>query len=119
MTDTIATVADAESMLADLRTRYEEVDVFWDRGWGDSGQTADISIVVDGNGNEPHAKLTADVYRDLVADGIVEKNAYVGFKKRRWHAYRPAPVPEKTGPTSNDVIEEVLRGLFAAHPDLP
>lgn len=116
---TITAAAEAESLLRELATDHDWVSVFWDRGWGDSGQATEISIIVDGNGNQPRASLTKDVYRQLITAGTVGEDTYAGYKARRIHDYKVPPEPEKIGPTPNEVAEGVLRGLFANNPDLP
>lgn len=72
------------------------VAVFWDRGWGDSGQVAEISIIEDGNGQNPRAFITADVYAALREAGTIEPNSLHTFKKRRIHDFAEQPKPEPT-----------------------
>lgn len=66
---TLTTVDEAVSTLRDLAETNEWVSVFWDRGWGDSGQETEITIIVDGNGQQPKAHITADVYQALLDAG--------------------------------------------------
>lgn len=116
---TLTTVATATAMLNDLAQTHEWVSVFWDRGWGDSGQVAEISIIVDGNGQEPKAWLIHDVYNQLRADGVIAANSLKTFKARRIHDFKtPPPAPE---PDVNpaDVAETVIRGVLDAMPDKP
>lgn len=119
MTDLITTIDQAITTLDNLRAQHDDVGVFWDRGWGDNDETADISIIVDGDGQQPHARINATVYALLVDRQIIDADSYIGFKARRIHAYKPTPPPEKTGPTAYEVAEEILTGMFAAHQDLP
>lgn len=84
------TVEDAVAVLDQLRDRYEWVSVFWDRGWGDSGEEAEISIIEDGNGQAPRAYITASVYERLVVSGTVAPNSLRTFKARKLHDYKPA-----------------------------
>jgi hypothetical protein len=115
----IDTTADAVALLNELAESHDWVSVFWDRGWGDHGQTAEISIIVDGNGQKPHAHLTPAVYQALVADKVVGENTLMTYKARRVHDFKTPPVEEKTGPTSNDVVEQVLRDILNDHTEKP
>lgn len=119
MTETLTTVTEVEALLRDLAETHDWVSVFWDRGWGDDDNPAEISVIVDGHGDQPKAHLTKAVYAALVDSGVVGEDSYGGFKARRIHDFKTPPEPEKTGPSVNEVIEEVLRGLFAEHQDLP
>lgn len=116
---TLTAVEDAHALLRELAESHDWVSVFWDRGWGDAGQTAEISIIVDGDGQQPKALITPEVYRDLLAQKIVGENSLKTFKARRVHDFKTPPVPEKTGPTANDIAEQVVRDLMEAHPDWP
>jgi hypothetical protein len=89
---TLGTVADALEFMTALRQRYDDVAVFWDRGWGDSGGQAEITVIADGNGQMPLARLGDGVYRDLVADELVGADCYGGFKARRFHDFVPTVV---------------------------
>jgi hypothetical protein len=89
---TLGTVADALEFMTTLRQRYDDVAVFWDRGWGDSGERAEITVIVGGNGQMPLARLGDGVYRDLVADGLVGADCYGGFKARRVHDFTPSVI---------------------------
>jgi hypothetical protein len=87
----LTTVEDARRLMADLKARYEWVCVFWDRGWGDSGQIAEISIIEDGDGQNPRAFITPELYRELIYAGVVERrNSLRTYKARRLHEYRAA-----------------------------
>lgn len=124
MTDTTAiptltTVHDAHDLLRDLANSHDWVSVFWDRGWGDAGQSAEISIIVDGDGQQPRARITADVYEALTAARIVESNSLKTYKARRLHNYVFPPVAEKTGPDANDIAEQVIHDLMETHPEWP
>lgn len=87
---TLATTEEAITLMDRLAADHEWVAVFWDRGWGDSGQVAEISIIVDGDGQNPKAYITADVYRRLCDAGTVGPNSLETFKARRVHDYEPA-----------------------------
>lgn len=89
-TPTLTTVAEATVLLDRLAGQHEWVYVFWDRGWGDSGNRTDITICVNGNGDMPYAYLTRDAYRALVDQRIVESDSYGGHKARRVHDYKPS-----------------------------
>lgn len=115
---TLTTVEDAHALLRQLAEAHDWVSVFWDRGWGDSGQTAEISIMVDGHGNDPKAYLTKDVYRALVNQGIVGEDTYGGFKARRIHDFKAPPVPERTGPNPVEVAERITRSVLGELHDL-
>ena len=116
---TLTTAEEATALLADLAEAHDWVSVFWDRGWGDSGQTAEISIIIDGNGQEPKAYLTDEAYRVLLADKTIPPNSLKTFKARKPHDYKTPPVPEKTGPTPGEVAEQVIRRVLASMPDKP
>jgi len=67
-TITIETLAVAK--MKELAETHEWVSVFCDRGWGDHGEVAEISIIVDGNGQKPIAYLSTEVYRSSVNRGL-------------------------------------------------
>lgn len=81
----LSTVDEATAVLARLADKYDDLGVFWDRGWGDDGQVAEISIVANSNGQAPLAYLTPEVYAELVTRRIVGPNCYLGYKARRFH----------------------------------
>jgi hypothetical protein len=85
---TLAAADDAVALMNRLAERYEWVSVFWDRGWGDSGQPLEISIIVDGDGQAPLAWLTRDVYRELLAQQAIQPNSYGGYKARKLHDFQ-------------------------------
>lgn len=116
---TLTTVDETAATLTELAKTNEWVSVFWDRGWGDSGQTAEITIIVDGNGQQPKAHITADVYRALLDAGTIHPNSLNTFKARRLHDYKtPPPAPE---PAVNPakVAETVIRNVMDGMPDTP
>lgn len=88
-TPTLTTTAEAVQLMADLSARFDDVGVFWDRGWGDHGEEAGISIIVDGDGQAPVAWLTDDVYDDLRSTSVIGPNVLNTFKARRFHEYAP------------------------------
>lgn len=90
-TPTLTTTHGARTMLDHLAETHEWVSVFWDRGWGDSGEKAEISIIVDGNGQQPKAWITPEVYKDLRERGIVQPNSLKTFKARRVHNFKTPP----------------------------
>jgi hypothetical protein len=118
MTDiqTLTTVTAAEAALNGLAEGHDWVSVFWDKR---DRRTPEISLMVDGDGQGPKAYLTKEVYAALVDQRIVGEDTYAGFHARRIHDFKTPPVPERTGPTANEVIEEVLRALLVGHQDLP
>jgi hypothetical protein len=116
---TLTTVEEATNTLRELAETHDWVSVFWDRGWGDSGQTAEISIIVDGNGQQPKAWVTTEVYKQLVRRHVVGENTLMTYKARRVHDFKAPAVEEKTGPTANDVAEALIRAIVADRPDLP
>jgi hypothetical protein len=85
----LGTPSMAVSLLESLRKEHDWVSVFWDRGWGDSGQKAEISIIVNGNGQKPLAYITKSVYKELLSSGVIEPNTLQTFKARRLHDFRP------------------------------
>lgn len=116
---TLTTITGARAMLEMLAEDHEWVSVFWDRGWRDSGQPLEISIIVDGDGQDPKAWITREVYQELLPTGTIQPNSLKTFKARKLHDFKAPPVEEKTGPTSNDIAETVIRRLFAENPDQP
>jgi hypothetical protein len=118
MTDiqTLTAVTAAEAALNGLAEGHDWVSVFWDKR---DRRTPEISIMVDGDGQDPKAYLTKEVYAALVDQRIVGENTYAGFHARRIHDFKTPPVPEKTGPTSNEIAEDLIRDLIATHPELP
>jgi hypothetical protein len=116
---TLTTVFEAVVTLETLANDHDWVSVFWDRGWGDHGEKAEITVIVDGDGQKPHAHITRDVYRALVDQKLIAANSYGGYKARRLHDYKTPPAPEKTGPTSNDIAEIVIRKLMHDLADQP
>lgn len=114
---TLTTVDEATALLAQLAETHDWVSVFWDRGWGES--PLEISVIVGGNGQDPKAYLTDDVYRALRAAEVIPPNTLKTFKSRRLHNYKTPPEPERTGPTANDIAEQVIRGIFNDYPDWP
>lgn len=115
---TITSYHEAVDLLHELGRTHDWVSVFWDRGWGDSGQKVEISIIVDGDGQNPKAWITPEVYRELRDAKVIGDNTYMGYKKRRLHDFKTPPEPELTVNPA-DVAEIVIRDLMAAHPDRP
>lgn len=70
--------------------------IYFDRGWGDHGEEAEITIINDGNGNKPFARITKETYKELLGHPQVMPNSYSGYKARRIHDFRKEPVsPEE------------------------
>lgn len=116
---TLSTVEDATALLHTLAETHEWVSVFWDRGWGDSGQPLEISIIVDGDGQQPKAWITADVYKELRAQQVIGDNTLMTFKARRLHDYKTPEAEKPTGPSSTEVAEQAIRRYMADHPEQP
>lgn len=84
---------DARRFLAEMAARYEWVSVFWDRGWGEHGEAAEITVIQGGNGQIPLARVSAEVYRELREAGTIAANSLQTMKARRVHNYvAPAEV---------------------------
>lgn len=83
----LESAAEAEDLLAELGSVHEWVSVFWDRGWGDSGQPLEVTIIVDGNGQMPKALLNREIYEDLLERGVIRDNSLQTFKARKLHDY--------------------------------
>lgn len=103
----LETAEAATSFLAALATQgFEWIAVFWDRGWGDDPQqTTDITVIQDGDGQLPLARVTPGVYRELCKSKVIAPNSLQTFKARRLHEYtRQAIKPSMSGDamTSND-----------------
>jgi hypothetical protein len=116
---TLSTVDDAHSLLRELAETHDWVSVFWDRGWGDSGQPLEISIIVDGNGQQPKAFITADVYEALRQQEIIPANTLKTFKARSLHNFKMVEPEETAESTSSDIAEQVIRDLMEANPGWP
>ncbi|MFC7344926.1 hypothetical protein [Saccharopolyspora griseoalba] len=87
---TLATADEAVELAYALaiRAQTDDVAAFWDRGWGDSGGVAEISVIVDGNGQNPRALLTPVVYKELSESGAIGPNVLTTFKARRVHQFQ-------------------------------
>lgn len=85
---TLTTVDDVIALMQTLAGQYEWVSVFWDRGWGDNGEVAEISIIVDGDGQSPLAWLTREVYAELLRRQSIAPNSLNTFKARKLHDFR-------------------------------
>lgn len=92
----LVTTDDALRAMQNLAAENERVGVFWDRGWGDSGEVAEISIIVDGNGQNPRAFITPDVYNFLLLGNVIAPNSLYTFKARKFHEF---VVPEAAMPS--------------------
>jgi hypothetical protein len=88
----LTSVTDAVEFMTALHRIHGDVGVFWDRGWGDDRQKTEITVIVDGDGQIPLARIDPDVYRDLVKDELIGENTYGGFKARRFHDFLPTVV---------------------------
>jgi hypothetical protein len=120
---TLTTADDARTLLEELAADNDWVSVFWDRGWGDSGQAAEISIIVDGDGQNPRAFLTKETYRELVDRKAIQPNSYGGYKARRVHDYKYVP-PAKSAAVlaaeaARAVAESLCRELLGSVADVP
>jgi hypothetical protein len=116
---TLTTVDDAHTLLRHLADTHDWVSVFWDRGWGDSDQAVEITIIVDGNGQQPKAWITPDVYRGLRDQNIIGENRLMTFKARRVHDFKTPPAKEPAGPNTTEIAEQAIRRFMDEHPDLP
>lgn len=83
--DTVAVAVDL--MRALVSAGHGWVSVFWDRGWGDGGEIAEISIIEGGNGQNPRALITPEVYAELCSDGLIKPNSLQTYKARRVHDF--------------------------------
>lgn len=83
----LETTAEAEALLQELAQSHEAVSVFWDRGWGDSGQPLEITIIVDHNGQMPKALIDKEIYDDLRQRDLIDENSLVTYKARRIHDF--------------------------------
>jgi hypothetical protein len=86
---TLATVTDAETLLDQLAAQHEWVSVFWDKR---GRHTPEISIIVDGEGQEPKAWITEDVHRSLISSDAVGEDTSAGPAcfASRWSGTRPS-----------------------------
>lgn len=117
---TLTTADEAHALLRELAEAHEWVSVFWDRGWGDSGQKAEIGIIVDGNGQQPKAWITPEVYAELRGQKLIAANSLKTFKARRIHDFKTPPPPDTTDSDRRRAAsEKVVRRLLADMPDVP
>lgn len=117
---TLTTADEAHALLRELAETHEWVSVFWDRGWGDSGQTAEISIIVGGNGNQPLAWITPDVYLELRERKLIAANSLKTFKARRIHDFKTPPPPDTSdSDRRREASEQVVRRVLAEMSDVP
>jgi hypothetical protein len=86
-TPTLTSADDAIVLMLRLAAEYEWVSVFWDRGWSDSGQPAEISVIADGDGQSPIAWITREVYAELLQRGLVDANSLQTMKARKLHDF--------------------------------
>lgn len=116
--ETITTTDRATAMLAELAESHDWVSVFWDRR---DRPTAEISIIVDGNGQEPKALITAEVYRELRDAGTIGKDTLQTFHPRRLHDYKTPPEDEtpQTWHKPAEACEKVVRAIIAEHQEWP
>lgn len=114
---TLTAVQDAHALLEDLAARHEWVSVFWDRGWGES--PLEISIIVDGDGQDPKAWITTDVYRALLDQKTIQPNSLATHKARKLHDYQTPPPAEPTGPDPGVVAEQLIRSVMDTMADKP
>jgi hypothetical protein len=83
----LETAAEAEALMQELAQTNEWVSVFWDRGWGDSGQPLEITIIVDGNGQMPKALIDKEIYDGLREAGLIDPNSLQTYKARKLHDF--------------------------------
>jgi hypothetical protein len=114
---TFETAVDAVAFMNQLAVTHDWVSVFKDRGWGDA--PLELTIIVDGDGQNPKAHITPDVFKQLRADSTIGPNSLMTYKKRSVHDYKTPPAPVRTEPTPNEVAQQVIRELLAEHPDVP
>lgn len=117
---TLTTTEEAHALLRELAETHDWVSVFWDRGWGDSGQVAEISIIVDGNGQKPKAFVTPEVYKELRDRKLIASNSLKTYKARRVHNFKAPPPPDTTdSDRRREASEQVVRRVLADMPDVP
>jgi len=97
---TLTTVDETVAVMNGLASRREWISVFWDRGWGDNGEVAEISIIADGDGQAPVAWLTRDVYDRLIERQIISPNSLQTFKARRLHDFNVSAPDSSSGDTA-------------------
>ncbi|RKR92642.1 hypothetical protein BDK92_7084 [Micromonospora pisi] len=106
---TLSTVDAAITTLRELAETNDWVSVFWDRGWGDDpGRVTEISIIVDGNGQVPKARITPEVYAALLDQQVIPANSLKTFKARRLHDYVAPPVVERDPAENTRAVAEAL-----------
>lgn len=73
----------------------EWVSVFVDRGWGQN--PLEITIITDGNGQKPHARLTKETKDELLRMRRIRPNSLRTYKARKIHDFVPAAGQETQG----------------------
>lgn len=63
------------------------VSVFVDAGWGDS--PLHITIICDGNGQKPHARMTKETKDELLRMRRIGPNSLHTYKVRKCHDFIP------------------------------
>ena len=117
---TLTTVTAAHDQLRSLAEQYDWVSVFWDRGWGEDSGPAEISIIVDGDGQHPQAHLTPEVYAALREQQVIKPDTLKTYKARRLHDFTSPPEdPEPDGPTAGQLAEQIVREIFETMADKP
>jgi hypothetical protein len=79
---------EAVKILQRLAKKNKWVSVFTDRGWGDDpNQKREYTIIKNGDGQNPIAFITADVFKRLREEGKIAENSLQTFKARTLHNF--------------------------------
>jgi hypothetical protein len=80
----------AVSLMRKLSEKHD-VSVFFDCGWEESIQNANISIIIDGHGNDPIGEVSYVTYEELYKNKIISGNSLQTYKKRKDHDFCKDP----------------------------
>lgn len=80
-------ITDDLETVIEIAMRLKDPEIFYDRGWGDSGQKAAISIINDGDGQFPYIFMSKKVYESLKERKLIGENILQTFKARKIHKF--------------------------------
>lgn len=78
---------EAIALMKKLCNKSDDVAVFVDRGWGDSGQVATYEIITNGNGQKPLARITEETCKQLREKKILGGNTLITYKARKVYPF--------------------------------
>jgi hypothetical protein len=76
---------EAIQLMESLIQKTNDVGVFLNKGWGDS--SLEITIIINGDGQNPLASINYDTYTKLLDSKIIGPNCLQTFKARKFHPF--------------------------------